>query len=149
MKSLYETSTLYEIVARVESLSPDRRALWGTMSAAQMLAHCSLSLAVATDRIKVPMRLVGRMFGPLIKAVYVNNAPFIKNSPTHPQFVVRDERNFDNEKKEYLALVRQFSKGGESKCTQQPHAFFGPLTPNEWGTSVYKHLDHHLRQFGV
>jgi hypothetical protein len=149
MKSLYDTSTLSEIIARVESLSPDRRARWGTMSVAQMLAHCSLSLAVVTDKKKVPMRLVGRMFGPLIKAVYVNNAPFIKNSPTHPLFVVRDERDFEKERKEYIALVCQFSEGGEAKCTQQPHAFFGPLTPKEWGTSVYKHLDHHLRQFGA
>jgi len=29
------------------------------------------------------------------------------------------------------------------------HAFFGSLTGAEWGVSTYKHLDHHLRQFGA
>ena len=45
--------------------------------------------------------------------------------------------------------VRQFSEGGETRCTRHPHPFFGSLTPQAWSRGMYKHLDHHLRQFGV
>jgi Protein of unknown function (DUF1569) len=43
----------------------------------------------------------------------------------------------------------RFAKGGAEGCTKHPHNFFGKLTPLEWATGMYKHLDHHLRQFGA
>ena len=53
------------------------------------------------------------------------------------------------EKKRLAALVERFSKGGRAGCTTHPHPFFGALTPDDWGVLTYKHLDHHLRQFGL
>ncbi|MFD1127776.1 DUF1569 domain-containing protein [Paenibacillus provencensis] len=29
-----------------------------------------------------------------------------------------------------------------------PHPFFGKLTSEEWSIGLYKHLDHHLKEFG-
>jgi len=43
----------------------------------------------------------------------------------------------------------RFTAGGLGKCTTHPHCFFGKMTPMEWATLAYKHMDHHLRQFGV
>jgi len=47
------------------------------------------------------------------------------------------------------ALIDRFAVGGPQCCTKHPHTFFGQMTPEEWATLMYKHLDHHLRQFGV
>jgi len=45
--------------------------------------------------------------------------------------------------------IRQFYEGGKARCARHPHPFFGSLTPHAWSRGMFKHLDHHLRQFGV
>jgi hypothetical protein len=63
--------------------------------------------------------------------------------------VIADERSFDEEREKLLALVECFAVGGKGILTNKPHSFFGKLTPDEWDNLQSKHLDHHLRQFGV
>jgi hypothetical protein len=92
---------------------------------------------------------IGRLIGPFIKPIYSNDKPFSQNNPTDPQLVVSDQRDFLREREQLKVKVRQFHEGGEAKCTRHPHPFFGSLTPQEWGRGMYKHLDHHLRQFGA
>ena len=72
-----------------------------------------------------------------------------RNMPTDPSFVVGDDRDFEAERQRLLGLIASFAAGGPAGCTKHPHSFFGPLTPVEWAELNYKHLDHHLRQFGV
>jgi len=149
MKSMFETGTLEEIVGRVNSLTPGTQHVWGKMGVAQMLAHCSTTMEVSTGKRVAERLLIGRLLGPLFRKKYYDDSEFRKNSPTHPTFVIRDDRDFAKEKERLLGLVREFCAGGEAKCTTAPHSFFGPLTPAQWGIGTYKHLDHHLRQFGV
>ena len=149
MESIYERAALDEIVKRIESLNAGSKHLWGKMGAAQMLAHCSVALEVAAGKRTVRRLLIGRLIGAFFKKRYYDDSEFTRNSPTHPAFVVADEREFAQEKQRLLQLAREFSEGGEAKCTTEPHSFFGKLTPAEWGIGTYKHLDHHLRQFGV
>jgi len=53
------------------------------------------------------------------------------------------------ERERLSGLIDKFAAGGAAGCTKNPHSFFGRLTPEEWAILMYKHLDHHLRQFGV
>jgi len=85
----------------------------------------------------------------MVKPIYTNETPFSKNSPTDKKLVVLDQRDFLREQQELKMKVRQFREGGDAQCTRHPHPFFGPLTPQEWSRGMYKHLDHHLRQFGT
>ena len=149
MKSIFEKDAREEILNRIGQLQPNAERQWGKMNVEQMLAHCNQAMLVVTDQLITKRRLIGRILGPLFKKDYLSDAPMRRNSPTNPLFVVADERIFNNEKQKLMALVKQFSEGGEEKCTKQQHSFFGPFTPKEWGTSTYKHLDHHLQQFGV
>jgi hypothetical protein len=114
-----------------------------------MLAHCSVTLEVATGKRTARRLLIGRLIGPFFKKRYYDDSEFTRNSPTHPSFVVADEREFTQEKQRLLQHAREFSEGGEAKCTTEPHSFFGKLTPAVWGIGTYTPLDHHLRQFGV
>jgi hypothetical protein len=148
MKSLFDKTVLDEILQRFNALQPDVQRQWGKMDVAQMMAHCSATMEVATGQKFPPRTLIGRILGPLVKPAYVGEKPFSRNSPTDPSFVVLDAREFKREKERLTGLVLQFSEGGESKCTTHPHSFFGKLTPKEWSVGMYKHLDHHLRQFG-
>jgi hypothetical protein len=84
-----------------------------------------------------------------MKFTILREKPFSKNSPTNPSFVVTDLKEFTQEKERLIELTKRFSSGGEEKCTNNPHSFFGKLTPHEWGMLMYKHLDHHLKQFNA
>jgi hypothetical protein len=149
MKSIFEHAALDEVMRRTDSLNAGSQHLWGKMGVAQMLAHCSVALEVATGKRTVRRLLIGRLIGPFFKKRYYDDSEFTRNSPTHPSFVVAGEREFAQEKRRLLQVVREFSEGGEAKCTTEPHSFFGKLSPAEWGIGTYKHLDHHLRQFGA
>jgi transposase InsO family protein len=119
------------------------------MNVAQALAHCSGVLELALGDRRPPRELIGRIFGRLLKRLAVTSeAPIRRNAPTLKEFVVLDERNLDAERNRLMALLERFAAGGAAVCTDHPHPFFGRMTPQEWGTFEYKHLDHHLRQFG-
>lgn len=149
MKSLFEKNTLQEIIQRLDKLMPNAERKWGKMDAAQMMAHCSVALKVATGQNFPPRLFIGRMLGSFLKSKYYDKNPFRKNSPTDKTFIIADKRDFEQEKITLIHLTQQFTDGGSQKCTTHPHSFFGKLTPEQWSIGMYKHLDHHLRQFGV
>lgn len=148
MNNLYNPADVERILNRIEKLSPHAEAQWGKMSVSQMLAHCNLMLEAATGK-KFPRRkMIGRIVSPFVKSKIFSEKPMGKNLPTDRRFVVKDEREFSTEKKKILNLIKDFYEGGPNKCTKHPHPFFGKLSPDEWAVSQWKHLDHHLRQFG-
>jgi len=147
MKSLYQAEAVHEIIGRIDMLQPTTQRKWGKMEVAQMLAHCSAALEVAVGQKFPPRLFIGKILGSLLKPSYSNEKPFPKNSPTDKSFIVSDKRVFLEEKERLIKLINQFVNGGEIACTTHPHSFFGNLTPQEWSKGMYKHLDHHLRQF--
>jgi hypothetical protein len=150
MKNLFEPGAVAEIKTRLRNLQPHSKGLWGTMNAAQALAHCSASLETAVGDRLLPRMFVGRIVGGVIKRLAIGNEePLRRNSPTAPSFVVADERNFDAEQQRLNDLIDRFAAAGPAGCTTHPHSFFGRMSPEEWAVLMYKHLDHHLRQFGV
>lgn len=149
MKNLFEKETSDEVIGRIDSLQPTAQRQWGKMDVAQMLAHCSRALDMASGKLNPPRMLIGRIIGSFVKPIYTNEKPFSQNNPTDKKLVVSDTRDFAREQERLKICVREFHQGGEPKCTRHPHPFFGALTPTEWSRGMYKHLDHHLRQFGA
>ena len=150
MKSLFNTSDNDEIVSRINRLTGDTKPQWGKMGAGQMLVHASRPLQVAYGDLKLKRTLVGVLFGNWAKKNIVRGeAPFRKNLPTDKNFVVKDSPDFEDGKKALIALVRRFAQVGPTGITKEPHPFFGKMTDREWDLLMWKHLDHHLRQFGV
>ena len=151
MKNLLDATVASDIKTRLGQLEPQSERRWGKMTAAQMLAHCSMSMQWAVGEVvpekgTLPARLMGRLVKPM---VFRNDDPIRKNSPTAKSLIVADERDLDKERDRLLALIDKFAAGGAAGCTSDPHSFFGRMTPEEWAILMYKHLDHHLRQFGV
>jgi hypothetical protein len=149
MKNLFELETLDEVLGRIDRLQPTTQRQWGKMDVAQMMAHCSAAFDMAAGRMNPPRMLIGRVLGPFFKSVYTNEKPFSRNSPTDPKLVISDQREFLRERDQLKGKVRQFHEAGEAQCTRHPHPFFGTLAPSDWSRGMYKHLDHHLRQFGA
>jgi hypothetical protein len=149
MKNLFERDAVDEVIARIDKLEPATQRQWGKMDVAQMMAHCCAALDMASGRVNPPRILLGRVIGPIFKSVYTNEKPLSKNSPTDKKLMISDQRDFGREQEKLKVCLRQFQEGGEAKCTRHPHPFFGALSPQDWSRGMYKHMDHHLRQFGV
>ena len=149
MKNLFEPEAVDEVCSRIDTLRPAMQRQWGKMDVAQMMAHCSRALDMAVGTAILPRMFIGRLIGPFVKPIYVNEKPFSKSSPTAKELIVANHRDFRREQEQLKLRIRQFHEGGETNCTRHPHPFFGALTPYEWSRGMYKHLDHHLRQFGA
>jgi hypothetical protein len=149
MKNLFEPDAVDEVITRIDKLQPTTQHQWGKMDVAQMMAHCSTTLDMAAGRLILPRLLIGRILGPFVRPIFSNDKLLSRNSPTDKKLVISDPRNFGREQEQLKLRIREFQQGGEAQCTKHPHPFFGALTPQEWSTGMYKHLDHHLRQFGA
>jgi hypothetical protein len=150
MKNVYDPAVAAELVARLNTLSPDTRPQWGKMNVAQMLAHCSVAYEMAfEDRHPPAGALMGWVLRTFVKRGVVGTTPYPKGSPTSPAFKVSAEQDFQQERMRLMGYVERTAKEGSAFFEGRPSPSFGPLTAEEWKNLLYKHLDHHLRQFGV
>jgi hypothetical protein len=147
----YFTSAETEkIINRINQLTATTAAKWGKMNVAQMLAHCCVSYEmVYTDKHKYPPAFVKFILKLLVKKTVVGSKPYKKNSGTAPAFLVTDAREFEAEKTRLIGFINQSLKDGKAFYTNKESLSFGVLSIDEWSTLFYKHLDHHLTQFGV
>ncbi len=151
MKSLFTDEGLNDITVRLENLTDKSSAQWGKMDVAQMLKHCQGPLEVGlgitplqTENIGFLKKLLFKAFKPTM----YNDKPWKRNLPTVEQYIVVDSHEFVHEKEKLKNLIHNFSIE-KDKTDWQPHPYFGTFTPDQWGQLQYKHLDHHLKQFGV
>lgn len=147
--SIFDATDRARTLARLEALRSDASRQWGKMDPAQMLAHCAVAIELPLENPNRKQVLIGRLFAPLVRAKYLGDAPFPKSSPTDPAFVESDPRNFAGEKARLLSALARFVERGPEAANGTVHTFFGRMSGAEWGRLIYKHLDHHLRQFGV
>ncbi len=149
MQNLFDAADRDAIVRRLSDLQPASPRQWGKMTVAQMLAHCAVALEVPCgDRVKT-QRLFGRVLAPFVRSTVLGEKPFTHNAPTDPDYRIVDDREFAIEKARVAALVDKFCGRGPAKAEGVVHSFFGRLSGDQWGRLMYKHLDHHLRQFGA
>ncbi len=151
MKNIFDQETTKEIMNRINNLNPSTERQWGEMEVSQMLAHCTSSLRLATGERKPnkALLLLGMTFGSFFKSIYYNDKPFKKNAPTTKESKIIDQRDFFKEKEILISKIIYLTEKGMEKCEKHPHPYFGNLSSKQWGTGIYKHLDHHLRQFNV
>jgi len=149
MKSLLNRDHSNEIIERIKALTEGNPAQWGKMNAAQMLVHTQVALKVAMGDVNIKRGLPGLLFGNFARKQLTKDKPFKHNLPTAKEFLVRTQPNFEEERRKLLALVSRFTDGGPDALAKGPHPFFGRMTVQEWDVLQWKHLDHHLRQFGV
>lgn len=150
MKTIFDPPRLDELQHRIGQLRSDSARQWGKMTLPQALAHCTIGIETASGAVRPPRVLVGRILGGIIKPLALrDDEPMRRNSPTAPVFIVRGDPDFAAERDKLSASLGALAAAGKAACTSHPHAFFGKLTPEEWGILMYKHLDHHLRQFSA
>lgn len=150
MKSLFNASDNREMIARLNSLTPASQAKWGKMNVTQMFGHCQEAISLAFGNRQLKQNFIGIFFAPIARFLMVNSKiPFQKNLPTDRSFIINDTREFEKERKTLIATVQKFLEIGNSELSNKKHPFFGKLKKAEWDKLTWKHLDHHLRQFGA
>jgi len=149
MRSIFDETAHTELLGRLGSLTPEAKAVWGTMSPSQMMEHTARILEMATGRKPVKQIFVGKLISWIFKNDFLSEKPFKPNRPTGPDYKILDQPDFESTRTRLSELIDEFHNAGESGLDGNVHAFFGPLTGKQWGETQYKHLDHHFRQFGV
>ncbi|MDN3586454.1 DUF1569 domain-containing protein [Pedobacter aquatilis] len=150
MKNIFQTSVTTEIIERINQLKPTTAQLWGKMNASQMLAHCNVSYELVYDNTHPkPNALMKLIMKAFVKNIVVSEKPYKRNSQTAPSFLIVDEKEFEKEKTRLIDYLNKTQQLGESYFDGKESHSFGKLNKTEWNNMFYKHLDHHLNQFGI
>lgn len=150
LPNIFTREVADQIIGRINALQPTTTPQWGQMAVAQMLAHCNVTYEMAYENIHPkPNFLVRMMLKAFVKNVVVSEMPYKKSSQTAPAFIIKDDKNFEAEKARLIAYINRTVELGENAFDQKESLSFGPLSKTEWNNMFYKHLNHHLTQFGV
>ena len=150
LPNVFSKTVADQLVQRIQQLRPDTQAQWGKMSVGQMMAHCSVTYEMLyTDKHPAPNGFIKFMLKLLVKNSIVNEKPYKKNRGTAPQFLITTPKDFDVEQNRLIGFINQTQGLGQVHFEGLESNSFGVLTATEWNNLFYKHLNHHLTQFGV
>ena len=150
LANIFTKSVADGVIQRIDALSASTTPNWGKMNVAQMLAHCCVAYEMTyEDKHKKPNAFVRFMLKMFVKGNVTNEKPYKKNTGTAPVFIITDERNFEEEKARLIGFIRKTQELGAAEFENRESHSFGVMTSTEWNNMFYKHLDHHLTQFGV
>lgn len=150
LPNIFTKEVADSVIDRINQLTPSSQPLWGKMNVAQMFAHCCVAYEmVYTDKHPKPGLIMGFILKNLIKKAVVSDKPYSKNSKTAPAFLVSNQKDFEIERKRLADYISETQVLGAYIFDGKLSHSFGPLSANEWNNMFYKHLDHHLKQFGV
>lgn len=151
LPNIFTKEVSAEIVDRINKLTPDSERQWGKMDVAKMLAHCCVTYEMVYEPGKHPKPnpVMGLILKLLVKKTVVGEKPFKKNNPTAPQFIIKSDRDFEVEKARLIGYIEKTQELGPDEFDGKESASFGVLNKTEWNNMFYKHLNHHLTQFGV
>jgi Protein of unknown function (DUF1569) len=145
MKTIFDPATKNELIARISSLNENSTAQWGKMNVYQMVKHCVLWEEMALGKKKYKRSFIGYLFGKMaLRNIIKDEKPLARNTPTVPEFKVKENGNISDEKAKWVSLIQEYAHFSNHDFE---HPFFGKMTKEQIGYMAYKHIDHHLRQF--
>jgi hypothetical protein len=145
----FDDATHAELLDRIAKLQPQAEPAWGTMNAAQMCAHCAEILEVMDGKPLVGTPWFVKLIGPLIRRMVLSRKPYPRGLQTHPQYRMPDSVQFEEERNRLVRAAEEFHALGSAEAARKKHPLFGSMTADEVGWLSYKHLNHHLTQFGL
>ncbi|WP_439489624.1 DUF1569 domain-containing protein [Algoriphagus sp.] len=150
MKTIFDTAIREELTRRISLVKEDSHPQWGKMNVYQMLKHNTYwnGWILGIEDHAYKQAFIGKIFGKIaLKRMIRDDSPFDKNIPTSDQFKVKEQNgDLEAERSRWISLINNY---GEYSNPTFVHDFFGKMTKEQIGILVYKHTDHHLRQFGA
>lgn len=151
LPNIFTKEVADQVIGRINQLTPETKAVWGKMNVAQMLAHCSVSYEMVFEPEKHPRpnAFLRFILKKLVKPKVVGEGTYSQGSKTAPQFIIADAREFEAEKNRLINYITKTQELGEGHFDGKASNSFGVMNKTEWNNMFYKHLDHHLKQFGI
>lgn len=146
MCSIFHRNTAVNYIDRINNLEKSTKPIWGKMNSSQMLAHCSGAFEESTKKPKLFSRLKINFFA---RNIVIGKRPYPKNMKTSKAFIISKKCDFEIEKAKLIKGIERVQASGPNYFLNRKHSIFGKMTTQQWNTFFIKHLDHHLRQFGV
>lgn len=148
-KSVLTQTDTQQLIERAHNLNPVTKANWGLMTATEMLVHCNLAHQGILKAAKSDKSATFRQL--MFKFVFFHlrsEFPKLAKGPKRFQTAGNaPDASFEEEKSKFIHILSKFPK--IDYALEASHPVFGPLTHQQWGIFVWRHVDHHLRQFGV
>jgi len=150
MEDIFKTETIESFKKRIQELDDSSSANWGKMDLYQMLKHCTENDRMLLREKSYKRLFIGRLFGKLaLKANIKDDKPLKKNGATHPELVITGSGDVAQQKQNWIDLLEKYPRMAQEAYQDFIHPFFGKMDRNQVSRFAYKHIDHHLRQFGV
>ena len=150
LPNIFTKEISQQVISRINALTDKSQPNWGKMDVAKMLAHCNVTYEyVYENKHPKPNAILKFMLKIFLKKIVVGEKDFKKNSSTGPDFMIKSDKNFEQEKNRLIAYIEKTQALGGSHFDGKESHSFGVLTQTEWNNMFYKHLNHHLNQFGV
>lgn len=150
MKTIFNNSSREQLIGRINLINQNSNAEWGKMNVFQMLIHNTYwnGWILGKEKHSYKQTFLGKIFGKIaLKKMIKDEKPFARNIPTSDQFKAKElNGDLEAEKLKWISLIDEYENYSNPNFV---HDFFGKMTKEEIGILVYKHTDHHLRQFGV
>ncbi len=148
MKTIFDKPTRDALIKRIDTLNESSAAQWGKMNIYQMLKHCVVCEEMYLGKKQYNRTLLGYLFGRMaLKKLLKDETPIEKNAPTDGAFKIKESNgDVNTEKNKWIELTKAYAHYSNAELM---HWFFGKMTKEQVGYFVYKHTDHHLRQFGA
>ncbi|HRG19248.1 MAG TPA: DUF1569 domain-containing protein [Flavobacterium lutivivi] len=149
MNSIYDKASNDSMIDRINKLTPESKALWGKMNAAQMCRHCAIAIDIAFGKGDLKVNFLMKLLGKMLKKKVFYGGEMGKNSPTAKEFIITEDLDLEKTKAELITNFSRFASEGKSVIKTMNHPFWGKMTYEDWDALMWKHTDHHLKQFGV
>jgi len=148
-RSIRDPAGRGSILDRLARLTPSNPRLWGKMDTSQLLPHMATGLRAALGE----QTLGGSPAGPIRAAIFKYVAIYIIPWPkgkieAPPGAFSTPSTGWDQDRKILVELIERFAVAPPEKLATK-HPVFGRMTQRDWDVLQYRHLDHHLRQYGV
>jgi len=147
MPSLRNQKSRNSLLERLQLLTPETARKWGQMDASRMICHLGDALAMALGDLPVKPVQAGPFQHFPLKHLILYVFPMPKGVPTAPELLSTSPATFEADRRKVAEGIQRMAAapGGAGPV----HPFFGPLTNDEWNALQHKHIDHHLKQFGL
>jgi hypothetical protein len=149
MESLFDPKGNQNILDRIDQLSPITLSQWGKMTVSQMLLHCQKPIDLAYGTLHIAPHWKSYFFAKSYRKKLADPKLFHKDQSAIKEFIIKNEPKFDEAKQGLKDLVSKFARDGHKAIRATRHPLMGEMTPEEWDILQWKHLDYHLKQFGV
>jgi hypothetical protein len=150
MATLFDPAQQTRFLSRIDRLTPDTQRLWGKMTVHQMVCHLTDALRVSLGEIPTRFR-PSFLASPPMQWLIVSVLPIPRGkASTKPEFQTTRPSTWPEETANLKEVFARFVERGKQPGATWPiHPTFGDLSHRQWGMLTAKHMDHHLRQFGV